>query len=175
MALETYVTSTTVCFSLTVWLQWEVPHFTWTTSQVHYVSLCIDILYSGSQKVLNAPPGTAPISFSERACQKVFNRKTKPVSFFLDMTWLANYWGCDGKPARIYHHTAPVSAFYSLRESLAILAEQGLENSWQRHKEVAEYFHEGLENIGLKLFVKDKVSIKDLKEIYCKLFTVVYL
>uniref|UniRef100_A0AAZ3S9C3 Alanine--glyoxylate aminotransferase n=1 Tax=Oncorhynchus tshawytscha TaxID=74940 RepID=A0AAZ3S9C3_ONCTS len=84
----------------------------------------IDILYSGSQKVLNAPPGTAPISFSERACQKVFNRKTKPVSFFLDMTWLANYWGCDGKPARIYHHTAPVSAFYSLRESLAILAEQ---------------------------------------------------
>uniref|UniRef100_A0A4W5RNV2 Alanine--glyoxylate aminotransferase n=1 Tax=Hucho hucho TaxID=62062 RepID=A0A4W5RNV2_9TELE len=116
----------------------------------------IDILYSGSQKVLNAPPGTAPISFSERACQKVFNRKTKPVSFFLDMTWLANYWGCDGKPARIYHHTAPVSAFYSLRESLAILAEQGLENSWQRHKEVAEYFHEGLETMGLKLFVKDK-------------------
>uniref|UniRef100_A0A8C7IEB4 Alanine--glyoxylate aminotransferase n=1 Tax=Oncorhynchus kisutch TaxID=8019 RepID=A0A8C7IEB4_ONCKI len=116
----------------------------------------IDILYSGSQKVLNAPPGTAPISFSERACQKVFNRKTKPVSFFLDMTWLANYWGCDGKPARIYHHTAPVSAFYSLRESLAILAEQGLENSWRRHKEVAEYFHEGLENMGLKLFVKDK-------------------
>ncbi|KAE8604531.1 hypothetical protein XENTR_v10014735 [Xenopus tropicalis] len=27
----------------------------------------IDILYSGSQKVLNAPPGTAPISFSETA------------------------------------------------------------------------------------------------------------
>ena len=27
----------------------------------------IDILYSGSQKVLNAPPGSAPISFSDRA------------------------------------------------------------------------------------------------------------
>ncbi|NXQ68150.1 SPYA protein, partial [Quiscalus mexicanus] len=27
----------------------------------------IDVLYSGSQKVLNAPPGSAPISFSERA------------------------------------------------------------------------------------------------------------
>ena len=27
----------------------------------------IDILYTGSQKVVAAPPGTAPISFSERA------------------------------------------------------------------------------------------------------------
>uniref|UniRef100_A0A668AK80 Alanine--glyoxylate aminotransferase n=1 Tax=Myripristis murdjan TaxID=586833 RepID=A0A668AK80_9TELE len=84
----------------------------------------IDILYTGSQKVLNAPPGTAPISFSDRACQKIFNRKTKPVSFFLDLSWLANYWGCDGKPSRVYHHTGPISAFYSLRESLCILAEE---------------------------------------------------
>ncbi|KAJ0065246.1 hypothetical protein NL108_006609, partial [Boleophthalmus pectinirostris] len=116
----------------------------------------IDILYTGSQKVLNVPPGTAPISFSERACQKIFNRKTKPVSFFLDLSWLANYWGCDNKPARIYHHTGPITAFYTLREGLAILAEEGLENSWKRHESVAEYFHAGLESMGLKLFVKEK-------------------
>uniref|UniRef100_A0A8C2H5U7 Alanine--glyoxylate aminotransferase n=2 Tax=Cyprinus carpio TaxID=7962 RepID=A0A8C2H5U7_CYPCA len=116
----------------------------------------IDIMYTGSQKVLNAPPGTAPISFSERACQKIFNRRTKPISYFLDMSWLANYWGCDDKPVRAYHHTGPVSSFYGLRESLAILAETGLENSWKRHKEVAEYFHKGLEEMGLKLFVQEK-------------------
>ncbi|XP_062371548.1 alanine--glyoxylate and serine--pyruvate aminotransferase a [Sardina pilchardus] len=117
----------------------------------------IDILYTGSQKVLNAPPGTAPISFSERACQKIFNRKTKPVSYFLDMSWLANYWGCDDKP-RMYHHTGPVSGFFGLREAFAILAETGLENSWKQHKEVAEYFHQGLEAMGLKLFVEDKMA-----------------
>lgn len=116
----------------------------------------IDILYTGAQKVLNAPPGTAPISFSERACQKIFNRRTKPLSFFLDLSWLANYWGCDDKPSRIYHHTGPVTAYYSLRESLAVLSEEGLENSWKRHRDVAEYFHEGLESMGLKLFVKEK-------------------
>uniref|UniRef100_A0A3Q3VZV7 Alanine--glyoxylate aminotransferase n=1 Tax=Mola mola TaxID=94237 RepID=A0A3Q3VZV7_MOLML len=116
----------------------------------------IDILYTGSQKVLNAPPGTAPISFSDRAWQKISQRRTKPVSFFLDLGWLANYWGCDGKPARLYHHTGPVTAFYSLRESLAVLAEEGLENSWERHRNVAEYFHASLENMGLKLFVKEK-------------------
>uniref|UniRef100_A0AAY4E4S6 Alanine--glyoxylate aminotransferase n=1 Tax=Denticeps clupeoides TaxID=299321 RepID=A0AAY4E4S6_9TELE len=116
----------------------------------------IDILYTGSQKVLNAPPGTAPISFSERACQKAFNRKSKPVSYFLDLSWLANYWGCDGKAMRIYHHTGPVTGFFTLREALCILAETGLENSWKRHKEVAEYFHKGLEDMGLKLFVSEK-------------------
>uniref|UniRef100_A0A8C1C291 Alanine--glyoxylate aminotransferase n=1 Tax=Cyprinus carpio carpio TaxID=630221 RepID=A0A8C1C291_CYPCA len=116
----------------------------------------IDIMYTGSQKVLNAPPGTAPISFSERACQKIFNRRTKPISYFLDMNLLANYWGCDDKPVRAYHHTGPVTSFYGLRESLAILAETGLENSWKRHKEVAEYFHKGLGEMGLKLFVQDK-------------------
>lgn len=116
----------------------------------------IDILYTGSQKALNAPPGTAPISFNERACQKMFNRKTKPVSYLLDMTHLSNYWGNDGKPARMYHHTGPVSGFFALRESLAILTEKGLENSWRQHREVAEYLWKGLEDLGLKLFIKDK-------------------
>ncbi|XP_077344589.1 alanine--glyoxylate aminotransferase isoform X2 [Lithobates pipiens] len=114
----------------------------------------IDILYSGSQKVLNAPPGTAPISFSEAASKKIFSRKTKPPSLYVDLNWLANYWGCDGKP-RIYHHTGPVTNFYSLREGLAILAEKGLERSWEQHREVALKFHKGLEALGLKLFVKD--------------------
>ncbi|KAL7832359.1 hypothetical protein AOLI_G00299070 [Acnodon oligacanthus] len=116
----------------------------------------IDILYTGSQKALNAPPGTAPISFNDRACHKMFNRKTKPVSYLFDMTHLSNYWGNDGKPARDYHHTGPVSGFLTLRESLAILAEKGLENSWRHHKEVAEYLWKGLEDLGLKLFIKDK-------------------
>ncbi|XP_078521756.1 alanine--glyoxylate aminotransferase [Lissotriton helveticus] len=115
----------------------------------------IDILYSGSQKVLNAPPGTAPISFSEKAQKKIFRRKTKSPSLYVDMGWLSNYWGCDGKP-RMYHHTGPVTNFFSLREGLAILAEQGLEKSWKLHKENALYLYEGLEKLGLKLYVKDE-------------------
>ncbi|XP_075057902.1 alanine--glyoxylate aminotransferase isoform X2 [Mixophyes fleayi] len=114
----------------------------------------IDILYSGSQKVLNAPPGTAPISFSEAASKKIFSRKTKPPSLYLDLTWLSNYWGCDGKP-RVYHHTGPVTNFFCLREGLAILAEQGLQRSWEIHRENALRLHKGLEALGLKLFVKD--------------------
>nr|XP_020643104.1 serine--pyruvate aminotransferase [Pogona vitticeps] len=114
----------------------------------------IDILYSGSQKVLSAPPGASPISFSNRARKKIYNRKTKPSSFYLDMEELAKYWGCDDNP-RKYHHTAPINTFFCLREALAALAEKGLETSWKLHKENSLYLCEGLQKLGLKLFVKE--------------------
>ncbi|XP_015492520.1 serine--pyruvate aminotransferase isoform X2 [Parus major] len=115
----------------------------------------IDVLYSGSQKVLNAPPGSAPISFSERAREKLLRRKTKPPSFYLDMGWLANYWGCDGEPRR-YHHTAPINSFFSLREGLAMLAELGLESSWERHQTNCTQLCQGVLDMGLELFVEEE-------------------
>ncbi|XP_008052438.1 serine--pyruvate aminotransferase [Carlito syrichta] len=114
----------------------------------------IDVLYTGAQKVLNGPPGTSPISFSDKAKNKIYTRKTKPVSFYLDMKWLANFWGCDDKP-RMYHHTTPVTSLYCLRESLALIAEQGLENSWRQHREATAYLHGRLQGLGLQLFVRD--------------------
>ncbi|KAL3861331.1 hypothetical protein ACJMK2_007367 [Sinanodonta woodiana] len=115
----------------------------------------IDCLYTGAQKVLSSPPGASPISFSERAKEKIKKRATRVRSFNFDMNHLANYWGCDGE-ARRYHHTGPISNIYAIREGLARLAEQGLEESWKMHKQCAELLHEGLEKIGLELLVKNK-------------------
>ncbi|XP_067051661.1 alanine--glyoxylate aminotransferase-like [Acropora muricata] len=115
----------------------------------------LDVVYTGSQKCLGAPPGISPITFSPRAMAKVFSRKTKVPSFYLDMDELGNYWGCDDGPRR-YHHTAAVNLVYALRESLAIVAEEGLENSWKRHQDTIEHFWAGLESMGLELFVEDK-------------------
>lgn len=114
----------------------------------------IDIMYSGSQKVLNAPPGVSLISFNDKAKYKVYSRKTKPVSFYTDITYLAKLWGCEGK-TRIIHHTLPVTSLYCLRESLALISEQGLENSWRRHRETTAHLHKRLQEMGLKFFVKD--------------------
>ncbi|XP_054426391.1 alanine--glyoxylate aminotransferase [Pteronotus mesoamericanus] len=121
---------------------------------IHMDQQGIDVLYSGSQKVLNAPPGTGLISFSEKAKNKIYTRKTKPYSFYLDIKWLANIWGCEDKP-RMYHHTTPVIGLYSLREGLALIAEEGLENSWHRHRQVTMYLQGRLQALGLQLFVKD--------------------
>ncbi|XP_064610359.1 LOW QUALITY PROTEIN: alanine--glyoxylate aminotransferase-like [Liolophura sinensis] len=115
----------------------------------------IDCLYSGAQKVLSSPPGASPISYSERARQKVLNRKTKPRSYYFDAMELANYWGCDDKPRR-YHHTAPISTIFAIREGLARVAEEGLENMWAKQREVTQVLYDGLERLGLELLVKDK-------------------
>eukprot|EP00731_Ephydatia_muelleri_P014900 Em0008g620a len=117
----------------------------------------VDIAYSGSQKVLSAPPGLSPISFGPRARAKMASRKTKVQSFYFDINWLMKYWAVDGA-TRVYHHTASVSLYYALKESLAMLAEEGLEASWSKHKRNAELLWEGLEKLGLELFVKDKAA-----------------
>lgn len=115
--------------------------------------LGIDVIYTGSQKVLSVPPGLAPISFSQRAVERYLARKTPPISFYLDLTWLGEYWSCwPGKP-RIYHHTAPTNAMYGLREGLAIICEEGLENCWRRHRLCADRLQEGLAQLGLEMFV----------------------
>lgn len=115
----------------------------------------IDVIYTGSQKVLGVPPGLAPISFSDRAVAKIQGRKTPISSFYLDMNWLGEYWNCyPGKP-RVYHHTGPTNSMYGLREGLALLAEEGLENVVRRHRLAADHLHAGLEKMGLELFVAD--------------------
>lgn len=67
---------------------------------------------------------------SEHAMQKLASRSVKPATFNLDMNLIGDYWGWFGK--RSYHHTAPVSTFYAMREALAIIAEEGLEEMWDR-------------------------------------------
>ena len=46
-----------------------------------------------------------------------------------------------------------------MREGLAMIAEEGLESCWKRHKECAELLHKGVEDLGLKLLVKNKVRL----------------
>ena len=54
-----------------------------------------------------------------------------------------------------YHHTAPVSLLFALREALAILAEEGLTASWHRHREAALRLHAALPRLGLGLLVRE--------------------
>uniref|UniRef100_A0A914EEY8 Alanine--glyoxylate aminotransferase n=1 Tax=Acrobeloides nanus TaxID=290746 RepID=A0A914EEY8_9BILA len=118
-------------------------------------ALDIDCVYAATQKVLGAPPGLAMISFSERAVQKMRTRKTRVPSFYLDAFELANYWGCSNEPRR-YHHTAPISLVYALREALSEIANEGLEQCLLRHRQCADFLYSKLEEIGLKPYVKEK-------------------
>jgi len=115
----------------------------------------IDVLYSGSQKVLSAPPGTAPISFSAQAREAIKNRKTAVQSYYLDVEILGRYWNVDNQP-RFYHHTGAVTNIIALREALSFISSKTLEQSWKRHKTCQKKLHEGLKELGLELFVENE-------------------
>lgn len=112
----------------------------------------IDAIYSGSQKCLAAPPGGAPLFIGERAFEKLSKRKTKVASYYFDLNLVGDYWGWFNK--RFYHHTGMTSNWYGLREALAIVAEEGLENMWARHRKVAQHLWQGLGDLGLEPFVE---------------------
>ncbi|XP_037028970.1 serine--pyruvate aminotransferase, mitochondrial-like [Bradysia coprophila] len=114
----------------------------------------IDAAFAASQKVLGAPAGLAPITLSERAMQKIHNRKTPVKSYYWDAVLLSSKWGCQGE-SRMKHHTVSLMVLYGLRESLAEICEQGLESFRNRHSENAIRLQKGLQSMGLELFVQN--------------------
>ena len=109
----------------------------------------IDVCYSGSQKCLSCPPGLGPITLNDRAEEVLRERKTPVANWYLDLSMVQKYWGAE----RTYHHTAPITANYALYEGLRLVAEEGLENRWRRHRKNAELLWEGLEDLDLSLHV----------------------
>ncbi|WP_462330141.1 pyridoxal-phosphate-dependent aminotransferase family protein [Thiohalocapsa halophila] len=127
----------------------------------------IDAIYAGSQKCLSCTPGLAPVSFSERALAKVTSRSTPVQSWFLDLNLVLGYWqGNDGGSGkRSYHHTAPVNALYGLHEALVMLAEEGIEQSWERHHRNHLALRAGLEALGLELVVPEAERLPQLNAV----------
>ncbi len=107
----------------------------------------IDACYSGTQKCLSAPPGLSPVTFSDRAMKVLEKRKTKVPSWYLDMSMVGKYWGKE----RVYHHTAPISMIYALREALRVILEEGLEARFARHQLNHRALVAGVGALGLGL------------------------
>ncbi len=118
----------------------------------------IDLAYSCSQKGLSCPPGLSPFTMNERAESKLSNRKTKVPNWYLDLSLLNKYWGSD----RVYHHTAPVNMNYAIREGLRLIANEGLENIWSRHKRNSEKLLKGFSELGLEMHVKPEYRLPTL-------------
>ena len=118
----------------------------------------VDLAYSCSQKGLSCPPGLGPFTMGPRAEAKMMGRSGKVPNWYLDVTLLNQYWGSD----RVYHHTAPVNMNFGMREALRLLAEEGLEVSWARHRSNAELLWAGLERLGLELHAPENLRLPTL-------------
>jgi len=106
----------------------------------------IDVCYSGTQKCLSCPPGLSPFTLSDRALTAIRARRTPCQSWYLDMALIADYWA---EGTRAYHHTAPVSMLYALREALRLVEEEGLPARFARHQLNGEALIAGLTELGL--------------------------
>jgi alanine-glyoxylate transaminase/serine-glyoxylate transaminase/serine-pyruvate transaminase len=113
----------------------------------------IDIAYSCTQKGLGCPPGLAPMTVSPRGLERLKARTSPVHSWYLDLQLLDTYY--TGKK---YHHTASATLFYALREGLAMVHEEGLENRWERHRRNHRAFVAGIEAMGLAMHVADAAN-----------------
>ncbi|WP_152417875.1 pyridoxal-phosphate-dependent aminotransferase family protein [Haloferax mucosum] len=121
----------------------------------------IDVAYAGPQKCLSCPPGASPLTLSDRAMDKVLSREHPTRSWYFDLSLLEGYWGDE----RSYHHTAPISNVYAIREALRLVAEEGIENRWGRHLRVAGALKAGVEAMGLGLNPTDDCWLPSLNAV----------
>ena len=106
----------------------------------------IDVVVSGSQKALMAPPGLAMVSVPEHVLANV-----KPSrSFYFD--WPRNKKAQDALDAAF---TPAVSTIRSLDVALGMLLEQGLPAAFDRHVRLGRATRAGVKAMGLELFSPD--------------------
>jgi alanine-glyoxylate transaminase/serine-glyoxylate transaminase/serine-pyruvate transaminase len=116
---------------------------------VEFDETAIDIAYSCTQKGLSCPPGLSPMALSQRAMEWLRARTSPVRSWYLDLKLIHDY----STVSHRYHHTAPISMFYALREALLVIAEEGIENRWQRHLRCHKFFVREIEAMGLRMHV----------------------
>ncbi|PQV63604.1 alanine-glyoxylate aminotransferase apoenzyme [Abditibacterium utsteinense] len=115
-----------------------------------------DVVFSGTQKCIGAPPGLSPITFNPRAMDAIRNRKVPVQSWYFDMSLVETYWGDQaGGGGRAYHYTAPSNALFGLHEALRMTLIEGLENRHARHELHSKALMTGLQTMGLDPFAQE--------------------
>ena len=109
----------------------------------------IDVVCSGSQKALMAPPGLAFVSISERALAA----RADAPRFYFDWERTRK---AQAKLDAAY--TPAVSVVAALDVALGLLAEEGLERAFERHVRLGRACREGAKAMGLELFSPDDDS-----------------
>jgi alanine-glyoxylate transaminase / serine-glyoxylate transaminase / serine-pyruvate transaminase len=121
----------------------------------------IDVAYSCTQKGLSCPPGLSPMAMSSKALDWLRARTSPVRSWYLDLKLIHDY----STVSHRYHHTAPISMFYGLREALLVIVEEGIENRWERHRRGHRSFVKGIDAMGLHMHVPERHRIATLNTV----------
>ncbi|MFC5790088.1 alanine--glyoxylate aminotransferase family protein [Agromyces tardus] len=123
----------------------------------------LDAATAGLQKCLGGPSGSAPLSLSPRAVERVQARSSveagirsagdvvreHPIrSNYFDLGMILDYWG----EKRLNHHTEATSMLYGARECARLLLEEGMDTAIDRHRLHGAAMLAGVEGLGLEVF-----------------------
>ncbi len=108
----------------------------------------VDVTVAGSQKGLMLPPGLSFNAVSEKARKAAQSSKLAK-----------SYWGWDDMIAAnksgYFPYTPATNLLYGLREALAMLQEEGLQNVFARHARHAEATRRAVRAWGLEILCAD--------------------
>jgi (S)-ureidoglycine-glyoxylate aminotransferase len=125
----------------------------------------LDVATAGLQKCLAGPSGSAPITLSPAAVERVRSRHSVEAgirtegddvlavderirSNYFDLGMILDYWG----PKRLNHHTEATSMLYAARECARILVDEGLDAVVERHRLHGAAMLAGVQGLGLVPF-----------------------
>jgi alanine-glyoxylate transaminase / serine-glyoxylate transaminase / serine-pyruvate transaminase len=128
---------------------------------VNFDQTGIDVAYSCTQKGLSCPPGLSPMAISRRAMDTLKARTSPVRSWYLDLKLIYDY----STVSHRYHHTAPISMFYALREALLVVEDEGIEKRWERHCRCHKLFVNGIQGMGLSMHVPEEHRIPTLNTV----------
>ena len=122
-----------------------------------------DIVTAGLQKCLGGPSGIAPITISDRAAERIFERRhveqglrsavaagpgRRIASNYFDLAMIMDYWS----EKRLNHHTESTTLLYGARECARLVLEEGLEARFARHARAGQAMVAGAKAMGLEVY-----------------------
>ncbi|MDO5715302.1 MAG: alanine--glyoxylate aminotransferase family protein [Tissierellia bacterium] len=110
----------------------------------------VDVLIGGSQKCLSAPVGLTTITVSQRAKEKINQRKSKIAGYYLNFENYYNY-----KDSFDFPYTMNENLTYAFDKALDLLIGK---DSLRLHKKYGEETRQILTNSGLELYPKNSWS-----------------
>ena len=113
----------------------------------------IDVVVTGSQKALMAPPGLAYVALSDKAWEAV--NASKLPKFYWDYKKYRKGLLKEGENPP---YTPAISLLMAQAEALKMIKEEGLQEVFARHKKLALATQAGVAELGLELFAKQDVS-----------------
>jgi (S)-ureidoglycine-glyoxylate aminotransferase len=128
----------------------------------------VDVVTGGLQKCLGGPSGSAPITVSAAAAERIFSRRhvergivrddiddgdgPRIGSNYFDLAMVMDYWS----DKRLNHHTEATTMLYGARECARIVLQEGLERRYARHRAAGRAVTAGARALGLEVFGDDR-------------------